>query len=345
MLLNCIHPIPLPLRHPLTVNAWLLEGEPLTLVDAGPADPAALAALERALGARALRLEDLELILATHHHVDHVGLAPAIRERSGAPIALLGRAAEYCASYRERALAERDYSRGVMAAHGVPARTIDADEPFWRFILDHAGDFEADRMLEDGDVVQAGGRALRVLDRPGHSGTDTLFVDDDNRIAFVGDHLLADISSNTENYPPEGAERRPHARVEYLENLRITAEMDLDRLLTGHGRQITAHAALVERRLSEHADRCNRILAMLRSGPRSAYALASGLWPPDVVTAQPLLVVWEVLGHLDILMAVGAAVEIVDGGEHRFALGAAPGPISVSPTRSEPLASVTCPAG
>ena len=76
-------------------------------------------------------------------------------------------------------------------------------------------------MLSDGDVIRAGGRDLRVVARPGHSTTDTLFVDDAERIAFVGDHLLASISSNTEVYPavePDGT--RPRARVEYLESLR-----------------------------------------------------------------------------------------------------------------------------
>jgi glyoxylase-like metal-dependent hydrolase (beta-lactamase superfamily II) len=82
----------------------------------------------------------------------------------------------------------------------------------------------ADVELPDGATIRAGGRDLRVVARPGHSTTDALLVDEREGIAFVGDHLLAGISSNTEVYPamePDGT--RPRARVEYLESLRQTA--------------------------------------------------------------------------------------------------------------------------
>jgi hypothetical protein len=38
--------IELPVRDGFTVNAWLLRGEPLTLVDTGPRIPVTLTALE-----------------------------------------------------------------------------------------------------------------------------------------------------------------------------------------------------------------------------------------------------------------------------------------------------------
>src|SRR3954453_15074676 len=57
--------IPLPLPHIGSVNAWLLPGEPLTLIDTGPCDDAALDALEAGLRRAGVRLEDLELVLVT----------------------------------------------------------------------------------------------------------------------------------------------------------------------------------------------------------------------------------------------------------------------------------------
>src|SRR4051794_31500508 len=91
--------IPLPLQHVRSVNAWLLRGDPLTLVDTGPRDAAALAALEAGLGREGVRIEDIELVLATHHHLDHVGLAATIQRRSGATVAVLDRVADYAAHY------------------------------------------------------------------------------------------------------------------------------------------------------------------------------------------------------------------------------------------------------
>jgi len=91
--------------------------------------------------------------------------------------------------------------------------------------------------------------------------------------------------------------------------------MPLDRLLTGHGDPITDHARLVRRRLDEHRRRCQRILAVLEEGPSSAYGIARHLWSERTVSEQPPLVVWEVLGHLDLLLDGGAvSEEVLDDG-------------------------------
>src|SRR4051794_21120684 len=97
--------IPLPLPHVGSVNSWLLRGEPTTLVDTGPRDEEALTALEAGLARAGLRGEDLELVLVTHHHVDHTGLAATIARRSGARVAAFERAAAYGAQYDERTAA------------------------------------------------------------------------------------------------------------------------------------------------------------------------------------------------------------------------------------------------
>jgi hypothetical protein len=105
--------------------------------------------------------------------------------------------------------------------------------------------------------------------------------------------------------------------------------MPLDRLLSGHGDPITAHATLVEERFGQHERRCDRILEVLEDGPATAYAITRQLWSQRTVADQPLLVVWEVLGHLDLLLDAGAVTEQVtdDGsryGRAAFALASAP---------------------
>src|SRR5215204_5884930 len=70
--------IPVPLPHMGSVNTWLLPGDPLTLVDTGPREDEALSALEVGLARAGVRVEDIELVLVTHHHLDHTGLATTI---------------------------------------------------------------------------------------------------------------------------------------------------------------------------------------------------------------------------------------------------------------------------
>lgn len=305
-----------PLPHIKSVNIWLLSGEPLTLVDTGPRSDEALSALEEGLRREGLRIEDIEQVIPTHHHLDHTGLIATIVARSGARVAALDRAAAYGAHYVERSDADRAFSRELMRYHGVPEAVIDANEGFWDYIRDTSEPYGTDIVLSDGDVIAAGGRSLRIVARPGHSTTDALLVDEPSATAFVGDHLLAGISSNAEIVPvaePTGS--RPRARVQYLDSLRRTASMPLDRLLTGHGDAVSDHRALVRRRFAEHRRRCQRILNVLKEGPAHAYGIARQLWSARTVTEQPLLVVWEVLGHLDLLLDEGEVFEqVLDDG-------------------------------
>jgi glyoxylase-like metal-dependent hydrolase (beta-lactamase superfamily II) len=302
--------IQIPLRHVGSVNVWLLVGDPLTLIDTGPRNASALAALESGLDAHGVRIEDLELVLCTHHHLDHVGLVATIQRRSGVRVAVLDALADYAAESTERARSERAFSQALMAEHGVPEQVIADNEGFWAYISESSEPFRADTRLHSGDVIRAGDRTLRAVARPGHSMTDTLFVDEEHALAFVGDHVLAGISSNTEIYPgPGDREVRPRPRASYLHSLRATATMSLEALLTGHGPVVRDHARLIGSRLAEHEQRSRRIAAVLDSGPRTAYGVATKLWPAELVREQPLLVLWEVLGHVDPMVSAGLLSE------------------------------------
>ena len=234
---------------------------------------------------------------------------------------MLDRTADYAARYSAEIEEDRRFARALMTHHGVPDQVVADSEAFWDFIRATTEDFRADVRLADGDRVQAGGRSLRVVARPGHSTTDTLFVDDRDAIAFAGDHLLATISSNTEICAPDRAQDgRARSRLRYLENLERTQAMPLARLLTGHGAPVTEHRRLVDARLRDHRRRCERILAILADGPRTAFEIAGGLWPERTVMQQPLLVVWEVVGNLELLLSAGAVAERVGAGGSVFEL-------------------------
>src|SRR5574341_1755566 len=82
-----LHLIPIPTPFPVgPVNVYLAEGNPLTLIDTGPKDGAALAALEAGLAQHGRRVEDLRRIVLTHHHADHIGLVARLAARSGAEV-------------------------------------------------------------------------------------------------------------------------------------------------------------------------------------------------------------------------------------------------------------------
>jgi glyoxylase-like metal-dependent hydrolase (beta-lactamase superfamily II) len=312
--------IALPVPYLGFVNVWLLQGEPLTLVDTGPCNDEALTALEEQLGNLGLTVEDIELIVITHHHLDHSGLAATIKKRSGARIAAHRGTARWGADYHDRVAQEHTFTLALMAEHGAPERAIEASEPFFAHIVRDSRPFETDVVLSDGDRVQAGGRTLRAVFRPGHSTTDTLFVDDDSGDVFVGDHLLATITTGAELMPTElpGDERR-RALLEYLGNLRKTEAMHLRSCYPGHGPIIHDHRKLIQERLAFHAQRLELIADHVGAGSSTAFDVARLLWSDEVAESQTILAIWEVLGHLDILVNRGTVREHVEGrGRHFF---------------------------
>lgn len=312
--------IELPLARIGGVNVWLLEGEPMTLIDTGAGNKQTLLALEEQLNSHGVALENIELVLLTHHHPDHSGLATAIKERSGALIAAHRETARWWRQFGERNAAEQKFTRRLMEAHGVPAQVIASSDQFFARIFAGSRPFDTDLVLSDGDRITAGGRTLRVVYRPGHSTTDTLFVDEDSDEAYVGDHLLANITTGAELMPTDwpGDERR-QGLLEYLGNLGKTQAMALNRCYTGHGPTIEHHRELIEARRVFHNDRLERIEEILGAGGRTAFEVARRLWSDETAEGQPVLVTWEVLGHLDVLLNRGTVREEVDEqGRHYF---------------------------
>ncbi|MBA2514348.1 MAG: MBL fold metallo-hydrolase [Solirubrobacterales bacterium] len=80
--------------------------KPLTLVDTGPNSGKALDELEQSLGAHGHRVEDLERIVVTHQHIDHLGLVDILARRSGAEVCALDLLAPLMEDFS--AVAERD---------------------------------------------------------------------------------------------------------------------------------------------------------------------------------------------------------------------------------------------
>jgi glyoxylase-like metal-dependent hydrolase (beta-lactamase superfamily II) len=301
------------------VNVYLIEDDPLTLVDSGPNSGISLDELTRQLEAHGHAIEDLELILITHQHIDHIGLVEILRSHSGAEVAAIDRLVPFVERYRELATAEDEFATETMRRNGIPSEIVTALAAVSNGFRAWGARADVTRTLHDGEQVRMRDRTLRVAFRPGHSPTDTLFHDEERRILIAADHLLAHISSNPLMTRPVDGGERPQALVNYLESLKRTREMDVDLVLPGHGDPITDHRALIDARLELHRRRADKIHGLIAErGPLSAYDVAQRMWG-NVAVTQAFLTLSEVIGHTDILRNEGRVEEIETDGVVRFA--------------------------
>jgi glyoxylase-like metal-dependent hydrolase (beta-lactamase superfamily II) len=315
-----IHRIALPTPFLVgRVNCYLIEDEPLTLIDTGPNSGKSLDDLERALDAHGHRIEDLELIVITHQHMDHLGLLEILARRSGAEVAALHLLAPYLESFSRSATADDQFAQGIMRRHGVPDDLATVLGSLAAAFRAFGSSGHVTVALRDGEELKLRDRTLTIFHRPGHSPSDTIFWDEEREILIAGDHLLGKISSNPlVSRPLLGPwEPRPRALLQYIDSLRATSEMPARLILPGHGDPVLDHAELIDERLRMHRRRAARVHQILGDQPLTAYEIALQMWG-NVAVTQAYLTLSEVLGHLDLLVEGGQAAEHDRDGVSRF---------------------------
>jgi glyoxylase-like metal-dependent hydrolase (beta-lactamase superfamily II) len=315
-------PIPTPFRVG-PVNAYLVDDDPLTLVDVGPNSGDSLVALESALAEHGRKVEDLERIVITHQHTDHVGLVGVLAERSGADVCALDLFAPVVEDFGGYADRNDELAQALMLRHGIAPEMVTALAAMSRAYRGWGGSAPVTRRLHDGGELEFATRSFQVLHRPGHSPSDTIFFDADSGELLAGDHLIKAISSNPLIALPLGGRsgepggERPRALLMYMASLRATAAMDVATVLPGHGEPFGDHAALIAERFAMHERRARKIAGLIAEQPRTAHEIAQAIWG-NVAVTQAYLTLCEVLGHVDLLAERGEVTEVADEGVVRW---------------------------
>lgn len=183
---------------PLAENPYLLWcSDTMAAIIVDPGDEAEM--LWQAITAAGV---DLQAIVLTHAHLDHVGAVTAIRERAGVPVYL------HPADNELLALAPEQGRRFGMHIEPVAP---------------------ADHALHHGDVIPVGNVRLAVLHTPGHSpGSVCLYAGDDH-LVIAGDTLFRQGVGRTD-LPGGSWDQLEHAIHTHLWPLPADT-----RVLPGHG--------------------------------------------------------------------------------------------------------------
>ncbi|HET8950527.1 MAG TPA: MBL fold metallo-hydrolase [Solirubrobacteraceae bacterium] len=304
------------------VNCYLIDDDPLTLVDTGPNSGKALDCLEREMAAHGRKIEDLGRIVITHQHLDHMGLVDVLARRSGAEVVTLDLLAPLIEDFGAEAERDDELAAALMLRHGITRDVVTALRTVSRSFRGWGSATKVTTRVPDGGTIEFAGRTLEAIHRPGHSPSDTVFLDRAAGTLLGGDHLLSHISSNPlisrqlGGKSGEPGDGRPRALLTYLASLRDTREMELSQVLPGHGDPFDGHVALIDERFSMHERRASKIHGLLGE-PLTAHEIAQALWG-NVAVTQAYLTLSEVLGHIDLLLERGLLIEHETGGVIRF---------------------------
>lgn len=284
------------------VNAYLLEGDPLTLFDCGPRTEKAYDGLVAGLAALGYRVADIAQLVISHHHTDHVGLAQRVISESGAQLV----AHQYTVPYLEHPIDTRhrdlEFFRIVCQEGGVPESMLTIVDKVTEWV-DQFGNLPVSptRIVNEGDTIETAATTWQVYYTPGHAGDSISLFDPVSGVMLAFDHLILKISSNPLVEPsPVPGKLRPRRLIEYMREMQRMASLNPRIAYSGHGDPIEDVPGLVAQRLKFHHQRADKILGYFADGPANLWETTQRMFS-HIQDTEKFLAISEVLGHIDLL--------------------------------------------
>jgi glyoxylase-like metal-dependent hydrolase (beta-lactamase superfamily II) len=303
--------LPLPWPGVPHGNAWAVACDGgIVMFDTGMGGRGRLRQLDFALAQAGFGVEDVRLVVCTHSHTDHYGLAAGITEAAGCELWMHPRW-EHVRLLADDPKAALEARIEVARQSGVPPKALERyrerreedDEPGIDRIK------EPDRDLLPGVEVETDLGAWQVHETPGHAPSHVVLHQPDSRLLISGDHLLG----RTVLFFDYG--HSPDPVGEFLRSLETVEPLDVGLVLPGHGRTFRDPEAKV----AESRRQVDELLARVRSGlgesERTAFEIVADLVGPENLnspaSAWALQIVLSCLDHL----AIGGEVEAIDGSD------------------------------
>ncbi len=292
-------------------NAWAVAADDgIVLFDTGIGGKDRLRQFDLALAQAGFGLEDVRLLVCTHSHTDHYGLAAPIVEGAGCEL-WMHPAWEHVRLHADDPAAALEHRIEVARQSGVPAAALE------RYRESRSGDEEIgidaivkpDRDLLPGVEIETDLGTWQVYETPGHAPSHVVLHQPERKLMISGDHLLG----RTVLFFDHG--HSPDPVGEFLGSLDEIEPLDVDLVLPGHGRTFRDPAAKIAEARRQVDELLGKVREALGKGEQTAFEIVGEIVGPENVntpaSAWALQIVLSSLDHLAILGEV-VAVEGTD---------------------------------
>lgn len=294
-------------------NAWAVASDGgIVLFDTGIGGKGRLRQLDLALAQVGFGLEDVRLLVCTHSHIDHYGLAAPIVEGAGCDL-WMHPAWEHVRLLADDPAAALEQRLEVARQSGVPAAAL---ERYRESRDDDEGAgidaiVEPDRDLVPGVEVETDLGTWQVHETPGHAPSHVVLHQPERRLMISGDHLLG----RTVLFFDHG--HTPDPVGEFLRSLDEVEPLAVDLCLPGHGRPFRDPEAKIAESRRQVGELLGKVRESLAGGEKTAFEIVGDIVGSEnlntPVSAWVLQIVLSCLDHL----AIQGEVAPVEGTDPR----------------------------
>jgi glyoxylase-like metal-dependent hydrolase (beta-lactamase superfamily II) len=290
------------------------RGAGIVLFDTGVGGRGRLRMIDIALAQAGFGVEDVKLVVCTHSHSDHYGLAASICEETGCELWMHPNW-EHIRLQADDPEAALEARLEVGRMSGVPMVALDryrqrAANP--EELID--GIRVPDRELVPGVEVETDVGTWSVIEAPGHAPSHVCLHQAERRLLVSGDHLLG----RTAIFFDYG--HTPDPFGEYLASLDAIEPLPVDLCLPGHGKPFRESEAKIEA-VREHAgELLDRVRTQLADGAEpTAYEVVEGIVGRENLTAATGgFMLQIVLACIDHLVVLGEVRQVPDSDPQRW---------------------------
>jgi len=307
--------LPLPMR-PTIINVYLIDCRGAwALIDTGMNTTESMAALEDGFSQVGIGIKDLDVLIGTHHHIDHFGASGEIQRRSRARVHLHElelECANHMLSFGSMAMVDRPEARSFFTSHGFPINEFPAQgmRPHWLGTSLYSPATKLDRAIADGDVIAVGERKLEVVWTPGHAPGHNVIYLRREKVMIVGDHLLPKITPHVGIYP----DTTGNPLGDFIASQLKVQRFDVELVLPAHGGIYHDHRHRANQLIEHHRYREAEMLDLIRKRPQTAFEVAQQVFGAE---ERPIFHVmaatFETLAHLEYSCREGRARKAENG--------------------------------
>ncbi len=301
-----------------SVNSWLLKGEENILIDCGEDTLECRAALTIGLKEHGLEISNIDRVVISHAHVDHIGMASWLATEHDISIWVSELVFPWAVD-TEHCWQEREHYLGNQISHylGEEGRQLffhsyidmmDKVMAVWRAVPR-----EMVHVFSSEGPINFGTQTWQVLHLPGHAATQSGFYQAQNQWFISSDALLRLTPTPVIEPRKDGCDYR-FPIVEMMNSLKRIKSLPIKHVYPGHYRAFDDPDLKIEEQIGRIEQRTFECHQLILGGNLQAVDLYRQMYPGKFYLPAFNMV----LAYLDLLTERKQVTRVVENGQVYF---------------------------